>query len=308
MISVANQLELRHLLYFRMLAEELHYGKTAEKLFISQSALSQQIKQLEGIVNVSLFERTNRKVRLSEAGALFYRDVLQILNKLETTVKNLELWKKGNTGQIVVGFVASAMESILPPLLRQFHKDCPNIRFQLDELSNQEQLLALKAETLDLGFMRSNNLPEGFRSKQVHSETFSLVLRTDHPMATGEWKDLGELKDESFILFPNDQSQFYYQQIVNLCADHGFAPKVAHRSIHAPTVFRLVESGMGLSLIPTSLAITTNPYIRFIELDKVPQRTSLYAVWSIYNSNPALPYLLEMLPLPRRDKTRLLFQ
>lgn len=295
MISIANQLELRQLNYFKVLAEELHYRKASEILFISQSALSQQIKHLEGILKVSLFERTNRKVALSDAGRLFYKDVLQVLNKVEIAATNIKLYTAGNTGQIGIGFVASAMASVLPALLKQFNSDCPNIRFRLDELNNAEQLIALQNETLDLGFMRSNHLPDGFSSKRVYTETFSLVLPANHPVTDTEFSNIGQFRDENFILFPNEQSQLYYQQIINLCADQGFAPKVAHRSIHAPTIFRLVENGMGLSVIPTSLASTENPNIRFIELKGIPQQTALYAVWKKINNNPALPYFLEML-------------
>lgn len=295
MISTANQLELRQLNYFKVLAEELHYRKASEILFISQSALSQQIKHLEGILKVSLFERTNRKVALSDAGRLFYKDVLQVLNKVEIAATNIKLYTAGNTGQIGIGFVASAMASVLPALLKQFNSDCPNIRFRLDELNNAEQLIALQNETLDLGFMRSNHLPDGFSSKRVYTETFSLVLPANHPVTDTEFRNIGQFRDENFILFPNEQSQLYYQQIINLCADQGFAPKVAHRSIHAPTIFRLVENGMGLSVIPTSLASTENPNIRFIELKGIPQQTALYAVWKKINNNPALPYFLEML-------------
>nr|WP_121272830.1 LysR family transcriptional regulator [Pedobacter schmidteae] len=296
MISIANQIELRHLHYFKVLATELHYRRASELLFISQSALSQQIKQLEQILKVSLFDRSNKKVALTDAGKLFYGDVQQILNKVETAVVHLKLYKEGNTGQIGIGFVASAMESVLPGLLKQFHTDCPNIKFQLDELSNIDQLIALQNESIDLGFMRSNHVPEGFISKKVYTETFSIVLPAQHPMAASKFKNIGQLKDESFILFPNEQSQLYYQQIINLCADQGFVPKVAHRSIHAPTIFRLVENGMGLSIIPTSLASADHPNIKFIELKGIPQQTSLYAVWKQHNGNPALPYLLEMLP------------
>lgn len=296
MISIANQIELRHLTYFKVLAEKLHYREASELLFISQSALSQQIKQLEGILKVQLFDRTNKKVYLTDAGSLFYKDVQQILNKIETAVTNIKLLKMGNTGQIRIGFVASAMESVLPDVLKLFNSDCPNIKFQLDELSNADQFMHLQNELLDIGFMRSNHLPEGFINKRVYVETFSLVLPAAHPMTSKKLENIAQLAQEPFILFPNDKSQLYYQQILNLCADQGFVPKVAHRSIHAPTIFRLVENGMGLSIIPTSLAHTDNPNIRFIELTNVPQKTALFATWKKDNVNPALPYLLEMLP------------
>lgn len=295
MISIANQIELRHLNYFKLLAEELHYRKAAEKLFISQSALSQQIKQLEQYLGHALFDRNNKRVVLNEAGKLFYKDAVQVIQKMQIAVNNVQLLQKGNTGQLGISFVASAMQSILPVLLKQFNSDCPNIEFHLEELTNKEQLLALEKGDIDLGFMRSNQVGQDMMIKSVYKETFTLVLPADHPMSAQDFKNIGELKDEYFILFPNDQSQLYYQQIINLCADQGFTPKLSHRSIHAPTIFKLVENGMGLSIIPTSLATSGNPGVKFIELKNIPQQTELYAVWKKISDNPALPYLLEML-------------
>ncbi|MBB6271155.1 DNA-binding transcriptional LysR family regulator [Pedobacter cryoconitis] len=295
MISITNQIELRHLNYFKVLAEELHYRKAAEKLFISQSALSQQTKQLEQYLGHSLFDRNNKRVVLNEAGKLFYKDAVQVIQKMQLAIINVQLLQKGNTGQLGISFVASAMQSILPVLLKQFNRDCPNIKFHLEELTNKEQLLALQKGDIDLGFMRSNQVGQDMVIKSVYKETFTLVLPADHPMTATAFNHIGELKDEYFILFPNDQSQLYYQQIINLCADQGFTPKLSHRSIHAPTIFKLVENGMGLSVIPTSLATEGNPGIKFIELKNIPQQTELYAVWKKVNDNPALPYLLEML-------------
>lgn len=295
MISAANQIEFRHLHYFKVLAEQLHYRKAAEQLFISQSALSQQIKQLEQILKITLFDRNNKKVALSEAGKLFYGDTLQILLKLDAALENLNLLKVGNTGQIGIGFVASAMQSILPGLLKHFNNECPNIKFQLEELNNREQLPALQNGWIDLGFMRSNLIGSEFNIRSVYKENFSLVLPENHPITEANFKDMGQFRDASFILYPNDQSQLYYQQIVNLCSDYGFTPKIAHRSIHAPTIFKLVENHMGISLLPTSLANGTHPGIRFIELKHALQKTELFAVWKKSNKNPALPYLLDMM-------------
>jgi len=295
MISIANQIELRHLNYFKTLAEELHYRKAAEKLFISQSALSQQIKQLEQYLGHPLFDRNNKRVVLNEAGKLFYKDAVQVIQKMQLAINNVQLLQKGNTGQLGISFVASAMQSVLPVLLKQFNSDCPNIEFHLEELTNKEQLSALEKGDIDLGFMRSNQVGQEMMIKSVYKETFTLVLPADHPMSALDFKNIGELREEYFILFPNDQSQLYYQQIINLCADQGFTPKLSHRSIHAPTIFKLVENGMGLSIIPTSLATPGNPGVKFIELKNIPQQTELYAVWKKVNDNPALPYLLEML-------------
>lgn len=299
MLSIINQIEFRHLSYFKVLAEELHFRKAAEKLFISPSALSQQISQLEDILHTPLFERTNKKVTLTDAGTLLYTEVTQLFNKLSNTVNNLELLKKGSTGQIGIGFVASAVQSVLPGLLKRFNKECPDIKFQLEELTNKEQLAALQQDEIDIGFMRSNQVADNMMIKSVLRETFSIVLPEDHPMTARKFKNIGQLKEESFILFPNDQSQLYYQQILHLCADHGFVPKISHKAIHAPAIYKLVENGMGLSILPTSLSNEHTPGVKFIELKNIPQQTELYAVWKKDNSNPALKYLLQMLDVKK---------
>ncbi|QEC43411.1 LysR family transcriptional regulator [Pseudobacter ginsenosidimutans] len=295
MLSIINQIEFRHLSYFKVLAEELHFRKAAEKLFISPSALSQQISQLEDILKTELFERTNKKVSLTDAGSLLYTEVTQLFNKLNSTVNNLELLKKGSSGQIGIGFVASAVQSILPGLLKRFNRECPGIKFQLEELTNKEQLAALQQDEIDMGFMRSNQVTENMMIRSVLRETFSLVLPANHAMTARRFRNIGQLKDESFILFPNDQSQLYYQQILHLCADYGFVPKISHKAIHAPAIFKLVENEMGLSILPTSLASGNVPGVRFIELKNIPQQTELYAVWKKENSNPALKFLLQLM-------------
>jgi DNA-binding transcriptional LysR family regulator len=295
MLSIINQIEFRHLSYFKVLAEELHFRKAAEKLFISPSALSQQISQLEDILKAELFERTNKKVSLTNAGSLLYSEVTQLFNKLNSTINNLELLKKGSNGQIGIGFVASAIQSVLPGLLKRFNKECPGIKFQLEELTNKEQLAALQQEEIDIGFMRSNQVSENMMIKMVLRETFSLVLPVNHSMTARKFRNIGQLKDERFILFPNDQSQLYYQQILHLCADQGFVPKISHKAIHAPAIFKLVENGMGLSILPSSLASGPVPGIRFIELKNIPQQTELYAVWKKENRNPVLKYFLQLM-------------
>ncbi len=295
MISETNQLEMRHFKYFKVLAEQLHYGKAAEVLLISQSALSQQIKQLEHILDTSLFERTQKKITLNRAGELFYNDCRQVLSKVNIALNNQALLKKGNIGQMGIGFVASAMESILPQLLGRFNKECPNIKFNLVELNNQQQLDALRTDTIDIGFMRSNQVDSGMKFKSVFTETFSVVLPKNHPINAHNFEHIGQLADESFILFPNDHSPFYYQQIINLCADRDFTPNIVHKSIHVPAILKLIENGMGVSIIPTSFALNQSASVRFIELKDIPQRTQLYAVWNKMNDNTALPYFLKML-------------
>jgi len=295
MISKTNQLELRPLRYFLVLAETLHYRKAADILFISQSALSQQIKQLESILGVTLFDRTNRKVALSRPGRLLVKEAQLILKQLEDSMERWQLTHDGVIGQLKIGFVGSAMQMYLPSILKQFGKKYTKINFYLEELTNTEQIRALEHEELDICFMRSNIVSPDLRIKSVYKENFSLVLPEDHFITKDNFKHMGQLSEESFILFPNENSPMYFQQIQNLCADQGFSPRISHKSIHGPTIFKLVENGMGISIVPNSLRDEHNYKIKFLELDKVPHRTELFAAWKKNNSNPALHYFLELI-------------
>lgn len=276
------------------LAEALHYGRASESLHISQSALSQQIMQLESLIGTQLFNRNNRKVELNKAGLLFLKEAELITRQVN---KSLERWQaecSGNQGEVRIGFVGSAMQKYLPPLLKEFGEKYSEIKLQLEELINAEQLEALELNKIDVGFMRSNQITPEMMIKSVFQENFSLVLPKSHEISQSTFKDIGQLSEESFILFPNEKSPMYYQQILNICADYGFSPKISHKSIHGPTIFKLVENGMGISIVPNSLRDEKNHAIRFIELNKIPHKTELFAVWKKGNDNPTLSKFLEI--------------
>tara|TARA_R110002051_G_scaffold60138_1_gene110225 strand:+ start:1509 stop:2396 length:888 start_codon:yes stop_codon:yes gene_type:complete len=295
MISNINQLELRSLRYFLVLADTLHYTQAAEILFISQSALSQHIKQLERTLGTSLFNRTNRKVALNKSGELLVKEAKLILQQVDQSMERWQLSLNGVVGQLKIGFVGSAMQHYLPPIIMEFSKIHPKINFYLEEFTNTEQLKGLEQEKLDIGFMRSNKVPSDIHLKSVYKENFSLVLPLDHPIDRSNFENVGQLAEEPFILFPNENSPMYYQQIQNLCADYGFSPRIAHKSIHGPTIFKLVENRMGIAIVPNSLRDEFNYKIKFLELDQVPYKTELFAAWKKGNENPALHYFLELI-------------
>ncbi|MDC6352363.1 LysR substrate-binding domain-containing protein [Zeaxanthinibacter sp. PT1] len=295
MISKTNQLELRELRSFRVLAGTLHYGRAAEELHLSQSALSQQIMQLERVMGQQLFNRTNRRVALSKAGELLLPEVVKILEQVEHSVGSWERTMAGEAGQLNIAFVGSAMQSFLPPILKRFAGSHPEIHYTLEELSNTEQLEGLENGSVDIAFMRSNRVPDAVALRSVFTENLALVLPEDHPVDASNFKGMEQFAEEAFILFPNENSPRYYQQIQNLCADHGFSPRIAHRSIHAPTIFSLVENGMGISVIPNSLRQKHNYRVKFIELVAAPQKTELFAAWNRGNENPALQSFLKLL-------------
>ena len=161
------QLELRHFNYFMAVAEELHFRKAAERLFISQPGLSRQIKQMEGILEAQLFIRNKRNVSLTPAGVYLQGELEYILNHLALTRKQLKLIADGSSGELRIGFLGSAMQNIVPRLLLRLRDKFPEIKTSLDELSNHAQVDAVLRDKLDVGFVRLARVPSGLKMRPV---------------------------------------------------------------------------------------------------------------------------------------------
>jgi DNA-binding transcriptional LysR family regulator len=289
------QIELRHLKYFQVLAEELKFRRAAERLFISQPGLSRQIMQMEEIFNVALFDRSKKKVELTAAGIYLKDEVDFIFNHLETIKRQLDNIGQGKETELRIGFLGSAAQKIVPELVLNLNREYPGVQTILDEMPNKMQIELLEKDKLDLGFVRLHRLPEGISRHLVHQDTFSLVLPKDHPVSEDNFKGIREFSNEAFIFFSSEDSPFYHDLITSICEDSGFRPKVFHRSVNALTIFKLVEEGLGLAIVPTSLQFGYNLNVKFLELKDIPQRTELYVAWKESNRNPALKNVIGLL-------------
>ena len=285
------QIELRHFTYFLAVAEELHFRKAAERLFISQPGLSRQIKQMEDIIGAKLFIRNKRNVRLTAAGIYLKKEIDYIFNHIDFTIKQTGLMDKGIEGEIRIGFLGSAIQTVIPNLLVQSDREFPGIQFSLEEMSNYDQVEALVKDQLDIGFVRLARVPEGFQMKTVETDTFSLVLPKAHLLNQQNFESIEQVAQEHFILFSSGYSSLYYNTIMSICEDKGFTPIVSHKSVHAQTIFKLVENGLGVSIIPTSLQHGFNLNVKFLEIPNIPQKAELSVIWKEDNRNPALEKL-----------------
>lgn len=288
------QIELRHFHYFLAVADELHYRKAAEKLCISQPGLSRQIKQMEEILETPLFIRDKKKVVLTPAGEFLKKEVEFIINHLEVTKKQLKLISEGDFGEIRIGFLGSAMQTVVPDLLLKLQEKFPQIKTTLEELSNKAQVNAILKDTLDIGFVRLARVPHGLGLKTVLKDTFSLVLPADHTIKEENFKNIGQLSKENFILFSQDYSPLYFDTVMSICEDAGFSPKVSHKSVHAQTIFKLVENKLGIAIVPTSLQYGFKMGVKFIELTKIKQRAELSVIWKKDNRNPTIKHCLKL--------------
>lgn len=287
-------MELRTLHSFLMLGKELHFAKAAEKLFITQPALTKQIKHLEAELDVQLFNRTKRKVALTPAGEYLMGEAEFMLNHAKNVVDATKRKARGEEGELRIGFVGSAMQQVIPQLLKRMNDHHPSIYASLDELNNKDQIDAITNDKIDIGFVRLENVHKGFQQKTVYEDSFSLVVSKDHPL-NQPFHSLRDFVEERFILFSNDYSQEYYDNIMSIFKDHGFEPMVAYRSVQANSIFRLVEQRLGVAIVPSALANGIDLNIEFISLAHLPQRTKLLAIWTEKNRNDSLQKFLNLM-------------
>lgn len=292
---MSNQIELRHLRYFSAVAEELHFRKAADRLFISQPGLSRQIKQMEQELGLELFERSNKKVYLTKAGKYLQHEVELILKNLDHTFSHTRLIDQGKEGEISFGYVGSAMQNVIPEFILKIKEEYPNIHYNLKEMENPDQIDALFMKEIDLAFVRLDKVPKGLNIHPVFEDTFSLVLPESHALGRDNFRDLSALKDEPFILFDQSYSPAYYEQVMQIFEQSGFHPLISHNTVHASTIFRLVENNLGISIVPTSLLLGYSMNIKSIELKRIPQRTVLSVAWSSSNRNPILNKILSFI-------------
>ena len=291
---MSNQLEIRHIKYFLAVAEALHFRKAAERLYISQPGLSRQIKQMEADLGLQLFDRHNRKVVLTQAGNYLKDELTRNLKQLDEIIDHAKLLHDGKKGQLKLGYVGSAMQKIIPELLINYRTKHPDIVFSLKEMDNQKQIEELLNFSIDIGFVRLEQVPKTIEIKRIISDTFCLVLPKTHPISASNFKNLAQLKDESFILFDPEYSESYYSKVLQIFQDSGFTPLVSHLTIHASSIYKLVENNFGVSIVPKSLTTNKTFGVKFIELDRIPQRTDLSLVWNKTNRNPLLTEVLDL--------------
>ena len=299
---MSYQLELRHYRYFAMLAEECNFRKAAERLHISQPGLSRQIKLMEDALGIALFIRTNRSVKLTAAGIYLQKELPAIFNQLSNIETHLQFIDKGEMGEVKIAYLGSAMQTVIPQLLLYLKKNFPKIHTTLDEMSNQKQLDLIETNEIDVGFVRVNDIPTSVHKQLVHKDHFTLVVPKDHHLKKTNFKSIDQVKNEFFILFSSDYSPHYFETIISIFHDAGFSPKISHKSVHAQTIFKLVEQGLGIAIIPHSLQYGFDLGVKFLDIPDITQSTTLSAVWSKKNRNPCLKKMLGGLQITEEEK------
>lgn len=288
-------MELRHLRYFITVAEELHFSRAAERLHIAQPPLSQQIRSLEEELGIQLFKRTKRRVQLTDAGQVFLAEARQVLTQLEQAIKAAQRASRGEIGRLAVGVNSSATQSFLPQILQVFRERFPCVELVLHELASYQQVQGIRDNRIDIGFLWLANVDESVLSfMSIWREPLLIALPETHSLVNLPQIPLKALVNEPFVLPPRQLGSGFYTQIISLCQQAGFSPRVAQEARLTQTIVSLVAGGVGISLVPASLQNLQKVGVVYKALEGQQPEMEMAAVWRQDNSSQVLQEFLKV--------------
>ncbi|NQD71529.1 LysR family transcriptional regulator [Sphingobacterium shayense] len=285
-------MEIRHIRYFLALAEELHFGKAAQKLFISQPPLSRQIKEMEVELGVQLFLRENKRVTLTVAGEHFKKESTTILAQLELLKQQTNQIYHSFAGEIKISYTSSIDKKLLGSLIMRIDENFPFLNAKLFELSSDRQIQMLTDQKMDIGVIRAPASSPILHTEKLYDDGFSLM----YPKNFNLPDDLSMLSEEAFITFDIDYAQFYHGQVLAFCAHLGFAPTLRHQCNNMASIIEFVHLGLGISVVPQSLqAQCNNLNINFLNLGESSPRTDIMLAYNKKSKHPALKELCHLI-------------
>lgn len=287
-------MDLRLLRYFAVLADELHFGRAAARLHISQPPLSKQIRLLEEELGTPLFLRSQRRVELTAAGlalkaqaALVFRQVDQALDI--TRQAGMGLW-----GPLRIGVISSVMAGSLPQCLKAFQKRCPEVQWSLHELQPSTQIEELRQRKLDICLNRAEYSDHELVSEALGTEAMAVVMAQEHAMARCKSIRLAELAQQRFISFRRGQSAFA-SNLHQTCVDAGFEPQIYQEVVEVQTMLSLIQANLGIGLLPESTREFSPQGVVYCKLSQPAPVSTLYATHGRDQLSPATQLFLQTL-------------
>ncbi len=281
--------ELRHLVYFREVARQLHFRKAAETLAVAQPALSRAIAQLETALDADLLNRTRRGVEVTPAGRLLLERIEPLLRGLAAIPADLQALAGGEVGHVRVAFTGLAMATVLPRILRDFHRRHPGIRLELTESPSAAQLAALQAGELACGFFHPDAPTPALRTHVLLRERNGVLLPVAHPLAARRTLRLRDLAATPFVLFPRTHNPGFYDRILAAFAAAGVTPRIAEEIWPRANGIGLVRAGLGVTFMTPSEAQHLPPEVAFRALQGPAPESRLVLGWR--QSDPPDPAL-----------------
>jgi DNA-binding transcriptional LysR family regulator len=247
-------MELRHLRYFAAIAEAGNLTRAAVRLHVTQPSLSQAMRELEEEIGCALFLRRARGVELTDGGRALRARAQDILERAAEAPLAVRSAANGAAGELAVGFTGSSVYGVLPGLLAQFRKRCPEVTLNLREMLTDVQLESLREHRIDIGLSRPAAGEPGIASRTIARLPFVAALPVRHPLASRRTIPLKALADEAFIMLERRRGPGFYTQLMNLMSRAGVTPKVAHEASHLPTMVGMVGAGLGIAIVSAELS------------------------------------------------------
>lgn len=261
-------IELGELRSFTVLASELHFRRASDRLFMSQPALSKQIRRLEEKIGGRLFARSRRKVALTEAGRLLRPLAQRLLQDADAAIVIAQKATQGRAGTLLIGFGIASASEILPRTILRFRNDYPDVELQMRDMSTPSQILALLAGNLDIGIVRLPIAhPELASFPLLHER---LVAATPPSIPFRQKEGLASLRDRPFIFLPRATSATFHDHVLAVCRRAGFTPQIVQEASELFTILNFVRAGLGVSLVPSAAVKMNVPGVRFHDL-KMPE-------------------------------------
>jgi len=274
-------MELRHLRYFIGVAEEENVSRAALKLHVSQPALSRQIRDLEEELGFLLLERSAKSVRLTEAGRVFLTEVRAVLQRVEDAVKTARAIATGS-GELHVGYAPSLTARILPPTLRAFQTELPNVRVKLHDFSTEEMLAGLRDGKLQIAFVvrLTPAMLRGLRFEELARDSICLAVAPKHRLAGRRTVSLAEVAREPLITYSRKDYPDAHENLTAMFAAIKSKPRIAEEHDSVSSLIAAVEAGNGVALAPQSLTCTAGPRLKLIPLSPAPEPLIVGAAWA----------------------------
>jgi len=279
-----------------ILAEELHFHSAAQRLGITQPALSQKLQRLEGEVGVTLFKRSQRRVSLTEAGHAFLERTRTALSEIDNGVRTARKAARGQIGRLHLGFVENASLNVLPGLVSTFRNAAPDVDLRLSEMISSELYHGLHTGRIDVALSRPLSTDHAIETVLVHREPYLAVLPEAHPLAAFDSVTIAQLAREQMIIAAGAKATYLRTQFAPVFARAGFGIRVGQEVNQLPAILGLVSSGIGYALLPDSASKLGTVGVVYRPLaEKDAPQAELVAAWRARDQSPTVRHFLSQL-------------
>jgi DNA-binding transcriptional LysR family regulator len=288
--------ELSQLRCFVAVAEELHFGRAAARLNMTQPPLSRQIQVLERILDVVLLERTSRSVRLTPTGRSFLPEAQRLIRAAEVATEIAKRVHSGKSGSLKIAFTAVSAYSFLPSLLTACLREMPDIELSLSEMVTRDQIEGLLSGQVDIGLLRPPITRPELEAARVLAEPLLLAVPNNHRLANAKAAALKDCDGEPFIMYSPQEARYFHDLLVSLFANAQVLPRYVQHLTQIHSILALVRAGLGITIVPASAANLHYEGVTILPLQlRKAAPAELYAVWRRDQHNPLLDRMLEVI-------------